>query len=131
MAPAICTPSHTQGNRLSSLLFVKGILVRYLSVLVLAGLGLYWSMPIWLVAAYAIASLACFAMYAVDKRAAMTRAPRTRERTLLLAGLACGWPGAALAQQWLRHKSSKASFQAWFWLTVALNLGALAAWRLL
>lgn len=128
---AICTPSNTRGNRLSSLLFVKGILVRYLSVLMLAGLGLYWSMPMMLAAAYAIASLACFAMYAIDKRAAIARAPRTRERSLLLAGLACGWPGAALAQQWLRHKSSKASFQAWFWLTVALNFGALAAWRLL
>ena len=105
--------------------------MRYLSVLVLAGLCLYWSVPMMLVAAYAIASLACFAMYAIDKRAAVARAPRTRERTLLLAGLACGWPGAALAQQWLRHKSSKASFQAWFWITVALNVGALAGWRLL
>ena len=105
--------------------------MRYLSVLVLAGLGLYWSMPMPLVAAYLVASVASFAMYAIDKRAAIDRTPRTRERTLLLAGLACGWPGAALAQQWLRHKSSKASFQAWYWLTVVLNVGALAYWRLM
>lgn len=100
--------------------------MRYLSVLLLVGLGLYWRMPAALVAAYALASLACFVLYALDKRAAIQRERRTPERTLLLLGLAGGWPGAALAQQWLRHKSAKASFLAWFWLTVVLNLGALA-----
>jgi hypothetical protein len=32
-----------------------------------------------------------------------------------------GWPGALLAQQFLRHKSVKAEFRAAFWLTVAVN----------
>lgn len=104
--------------------------MRYLSVLMLIGLGLYGALPPLLAVAYAAASLICFVMYAIDKRAAIARARRTPESTLLLAGLACGWPGAALAQQWLRHKSSKTSFQVQFWLTVALNLGVLAAWRL-
>jgi len=41
--------------------------------------------------------------------------------------LAGGWPGAILAQQWLRHKSSKLAFRRWFWCSVALNM-ALLIW---
>jgi uncharacterized membrane protein YsdA (DUF1294 family) len=36
--------------------------------------------------------------------------------------LACGWPGALLAQQLLRHKSSKQAFVAVFWATVIANV---------
>ena len=38
--------------------------------------------------------------------------------------LAGGWPGALLAQQWLRHKSSKTRFQQEFWLMVLINVAA-------
>lgn len=61
--------------------------------------------------------------YAIDKSAARHGNWRTPEATLLLLGLAGGWPGALLAQQWLRHKTSKTSFQWKFHLTVVLNLG--------
>ena len=73
-------------------------------------------------ALYACASLICFAAYALDKSAARAGRRRTPERTLLLLGLACGWPGAVLAQRWLRHKSAKRSFQLKFWFTVAMNV---------
>ena len=43
------------------------------------------------------------------------------------AGLACGWPGAVLAQQVLRHKNRKPGFQGLFWVLVALNWLTLAA----
>ena len=76
----------------------------------------------WLAAIYALASALCFMAYAIDKRAAVRQRKRIPERTLLLLGLACGWPGGLLAQQWLRHKSSKTSFLVKFWLTVAANL---------
>lgn len=33
-----------------------------------------------------------------------------------------GWPGAIVAQQWLRHKSCKADFRGRFWLTVLGNV---------
>jgi uncharacterized membrane protein YsdA (DUF1294 family) len=39
--------------------------------------------------------------------------------------LAGGWSGAALAQQFLRHKSSKREFRNIFWITVAINIGGL------
>ena len=44
---------------------------------------------------------------------------------LHLIALVGGWPGAYLAQQWLRHKSAKRDFKAMFWFTVVLNLTAL------
>lgn len=36
-----------------------------------------------------------------------------------------GWPGAKIAQSFLRHKSKKLSFRITYWLTVAANCGAL------
>jgi uncharacterized membrane protein YsdA (DUF1294 family) len=99
--------------------------MHYLPVLIFAALytlaTLLWRVPGWVGVGYALASLACFAAYALDKAAARAREPRTPERTLLLLGLVGGWPGAVLAQQWLRHKSSKASFRGKFWITVLAN----------
>lgn len=40
-----------------------------------------------------------------------------------------GWPGALFAQERFRHKTRKATFQAVFWLTVALN-GTGLAWAM-
>ena len=44
------------------------------------------------------------------------------ESTLLAVGLFGGWPGAIVAQQLLRHKSSKVSFRLAFWATVVMNI---------
>ena len=78
-------------------------------------------------ALYAVASVACFIAYALDKSAARQGRRRTPERTLLLLGLAGGWPGGLAAQQLLRHKSSKTSFLLKFWLTVLVHLAVVAA----
>ncbi len=78
-------------------------------------------------ALYAVASAACFIAYALDKAAARQGRRRTPERTLLLLGLAGGWPGGLAAQRLLRHKSSKTSFLVKFWLTVIVNLALLIA----
>jgi uncharacterized membrane protein YsdA (DUF1294 family) len=104
--------------------------MRYASILLFAGLYAFamvnWGTPQVVGAAYLAASAACFVMYAFDKSAARAGRWRTSENTLLLMGLACGWPGAVLAQQWLRHKSSKPSFRTRFWATVGLNVGGFA-----
>ena len=81
-----------------------------------------WDLPLQVGAAYLAMSLSCFVAYAIDKSAARKGNWRTPESTLLLLGLAGGWPGAVLAQQWLRHKTSKTSFQWKFHLSVAVNL---------
>ncbi len=81
-----------------------------------------WHIPAWVDGLYAVASAVTFFAYAADKSAAASGAWRTRESTLLLLGLAGGWPGAIVAQQVLRHKSSKRSFRAAFWGTVVMNV---------
>jgi uncharacterized membrane protein YsdA (DUF1294 family) len=73
-------------------------------------------------AVYGAASLLCFTLYAIDKAAARAGRRRVRESTLLLLGLACGWPGGLLAQRALRHKTAKLSFLWRFWLTVLANV---------
>ena len=58
----------------------------------------------------------------VNKRAALRGDWRVAENTLHGLALLCGWPGALLAQELLRHKSAKPAFRRLFWLTAALNV---------
>ena len=76
----------------------------------------------WVAGWYVLASLGALVAYWLDKRAAAKGRWRTREKTLHLLALAGGWPGALLAQRWLRHKTRKRAFQAITWLIVALHV---------
>ncbi|MDR2330010.1 MAG: DUF1294 domain-containing protein [Comamonas sp.] len=100
----------------AALLFIPALA----AVLLVLGLsfGSTWRAAGW----YLLASLVTFAWYAWDKAAAQQGHWRTPEKHLWLLGLLGGWPGALLAQRWLRHKSSKQEFLQVFWLTVVLNL---------
>ncbi|KRE89559.1 hypothetical protein ASG87_04335 [Frateuria sp. Soil773] len=82
-------------------------------------------LPWSLLAAYAVISGAAFLAYRHDKRAAIAGRWRMSESSLQALALFCGWPGAWLAQKWLRHKSSKPAFLVVFWIMVALNLAGL------
>ncbi|MFZ4285522.1 DUF1294 domain-containing protein [Variovorax sp. HJSM1_2] len=93
-------------------------------VLLVLVLGFWWRVPPILFALYGVASIMTFLAYALDKSAAQRGARRTPESNLHLLALAGGWPGALLAQQLLRHKSSKAEFRSTFWTTVMLNAAA-------
>ncbi|MDN4591051.1 DUF1294 domain-containing protein [Xenophilus aerolatus] len=85
-------------------------------------------LPAWLVAALAALNLATFVAYWIDKRAAEAGRQRTPENTLHLFALLGGWPAARVAQQGLRHKSSKAEFLRMYAATVVAHLALLAAW---
>ncbi|RJG09539.1 DUF1294 domain-containing protein [Massilia cavernae] len=74
---------------------------------------------------YAVASLVCFTMHALDKSAARAGRRRIPESSLLVSGFAFGWPGGLLAQRWLRHKTAKAAFQLRFRLAAGLNVAML------
>ena len=87
----------------------------------------FWRIPHVVGTLYLAASVVCFAAYARDKSAAKTRRWRTPEGTLLMLGFLGGWPGAILAQQLFRHKSTKASFQAKFWASVIVNAAGFIA----
>jgi uncharacterized membrane protein YsdA (DUF1294 family)/cold shock CspA family protein len=86
-----------------------------------------WRVPGWVAGLYVGTSLICFGAYAADKSAAVSGRWRIAESTLLVLGLAGGWPGALVAQQVLRHKSNKASFRSAFWVTVVLNVAVFVA----
>ena len=97
------------------------LLIPLLAVLLLVLGQLYTSTALparW----YVLMSALAFFLYAKDKNAARQGRWRTSENTLLSVGLLCGWPGALLAQQMLRHKSSKPGFLLLFWLSVVANL---------
>jgi uncharacterized membrane protein YsdA (DUF1294 family)/cold shock CspA family protein len=118
------TVAATQAPRESSakrgaarLLAIPSFAVLYIFVAFL------WQPPLIILAAiYVLASVVTYIVYAEDKSAARRGTQRTSEITLHLLALACGWPGALLAQQYLRHKSIKFEFQVGFWTTVVLNV---------
>jgi uncharacterized membrane protein YsdA (DUF1294 family)/cold shock CspA family protein len=75
----------------------------------------------WPVLGYGLVSLLSCYLYWSDKRSAQRGAWRIPEKTLHTVDLLGGWPGGLLAQQLLRHKTRKTSFQVAFWLSVILH----------
>jgi uncharacterized membrane protein YsdA (DUF1294 family)/cold shock CspA family protein len=86
-----------------------------------------WPVSPWVAVAYVVVSLTTFVAYAIDKSAARNGRWRTSEATLHGLSAACGWPGALLAQQLLRHKSSKPEFVSTYWGTVVVNVAGFVA----
>ena len=88
------------------------------SLLLLTAVGsalLPYPLAMW----FLLSSLLTWLIYGADKLAAP-------ETTLLVLGLAGGWPGAILGQQCFRHKTQKQPFRTRFFISVALNVAALA-----
>jgi uncharacterized membrane protein YsdA (DUF1294 family)/cold shock CspA family protein len=112
----------------SKALMSKRVALSVAAILVF--LVLWWlvtlsKFPLLLFWAFAGISSVAFIMYGLDKRAAQSEAQRIPESTLQFCALLGGWPGALLAQQVFRHKSSKRSFQVKFWFIVVLNCCAI------
>jgi uncharacterized membrane protein YsdA (DUF1294 family) len=84
--------------------------------------AVFWHPPYWVLFVYLGTSLLCILIYRVDKLAAAQGRWRVSESALLLLGLAGGWPGAIIAQQLLRHKTKKRSFQEAFAGSVVVNI---------
>jgi uncharacterized membrane protein YsdA (DUF1294 family) len=100
----------------AKLIAIPLFLVLYIVVSVI------WHPPLFIAAVYLGASLITFFVYVKDKLAAQQNTWRTPESTLHFLALAGGWPGALLAQQYIRHKSTKLEFRIVFWGTVILNV---------
>ena len=105
----------------------KIIAVTLLSLFSAVLFYLYLSkrIPLQLIYLYAAMSAAAFFLYTKDKKAAEWGGWRTPERTLHIVSLLGGWPGAGLAQSFLRHKSKKLSFRITYWITALINCGVL------
>lgn len=72
-------------------------------------------------ACYAVAiSLITIIAYASDKRRAQRSDWRVSEAKLHLLEIMGGWPGAWLAQRYLRHKCSKRSYQVVFMVIILI-----------
>lgn len=118
--------------RLAPLGVVAGLLVLP-AVATYRGLGP--DVTPWVLVWAAVASMLTFVAYAVDKRRAKVGGWREPEKALHLGALLGGWPGAFLAQRWLRHKSAKISFRCIFWLIVGVYefvaLDSLLGWPII
>lgn len=109
----------TPGARIGLLTFAV-LFLTFVAGAVFAG-----KLPFAVIGLYLVGSAVAFFAYALDKSAARNDRWRTPESTLHIFGLVGGWPGALVAQNVLRHKSKKESFQVAFWVTVILNCSAL------
>lgn len=122
-APAVRAAEQAAPWGWAAKLAIPGFVMLYLAV------ALTWPVRWQVAAVYGGLSAVSLMAYAFDKSAAVAGRWRTSERTLLLLGLAGGWPGGLLAQQWLRHKSSKVSFRQAFWGTVVVNVAGFLLWH--
>lgn len=116
-----------QPELISSSLFLKVFLLSLLPLWGAISFAITTSNPIPLIL-YPAMSLVTFGLYAEDKSRAITGQWRTPESTLHLCELIGGWLGAFIAQQKLRHKSSKSSYQFVFWIIVAVHIVIWVDW---
>ena len=116
---------HKKTNKADRQLFFSIILSSafFLVVGVLVAIN---KLPIIVLGAYMVLSIAAFGIYQKDKSAAERDEWRTPENTLHFISLLGGWPGALIAQNKLRHKSKKLSFKIIYWATVLINCIAFA-----
>jgi uncharacterized membrane protein YsdA (DUF1294 family) len=94
-------------------------------LLALSVLSYYQYLSANLLIGFIVINVISFLTYAIDKYRAKKGYWRIKETTLHLMSLVGGWPGAAIAQQTLRHKSQKTAFRIVFWLTLVVNNSAL------
>ncbi|MEQ2356201.1 DUF1294 domain-containing protein [Pseudoalteromonas piscicida] len=110
---------------------IKKTLITFALLFLVAVWQAHWlyNMSIYIPSYFTGLSFFTFIMYAWDKRQAKLSAHkkvnRTPERTLQLLSLLGGWPGALIAQQWLRHKSQKRRFIVVLWLCIVLNVASI------
>lgn len=119
------SPRRAQHSAPAGASWAMALMLAWVALLAWGG----WTqrLPLGLLGILAVLNGVTFVTYAVDKSAAQRGAWRTSEKTLHLLALLGGWPAAWWAQQWMRHKSSKASFRMVYWCTVLLHSAALGA----
>lgn len=83
------------------------------------------SAPAWLLVAYLALGVVSIIVYWFDKRAAESGRWRVSERSLHIVDLIGGIAGGLVAQQLLRHKTSKRSFATVTLLIALLHVAAL------
>ncbi|MGG6239495.1 DUF1294 domain-containing protein [Nodosilinea sp. AN01ver1] len=120
--------SGRRGSKRSTILLLAKLLL--LLCLPLAGAAHFsWiTGNVWPLLLYPVMSVFTYVLYADDKIRAKQKVWRTSEQTLHVCELVGGWPGGYVAQQLLRHKSLKRSYQFEFWLIVVIHQVAWLIW---
>ena len=77
---------------------------------------------IYIIPYYLLISTLTFYIYAKDKDFSQDGNWRISEKTLHLLSIIGGWSGALIAQDKLKHKSSKKSFKLLFFITICFNI---------
>lgn len=111
----------------SSSLALQTLLLSLLPGLGSIHLALTTGNPIPLIL-YPVMSFITFRLYADDKSRAQQGQWRRQENTLHLCEFMGGWLGGFVAQQKLRHKSSKVSYQVVFWVIAILHIAFWLDW---
>lgn len=99
-----------------------GFVVLPLFLAVYAVVHWRWEVPLWIAAVYVAASLLCYGIHGLDRRAATRSRWRVSEPVLLLLGAAGGWPGALVAHQLLPLDGIRPAYRALFWAGVVANI---------
>jgi uncharacterized membrane protein YsdA (DUF1294 family)/cold shock CspA family protein len=107
---------------------------RGVAAIVIVGLALADHLlgraPVWLPIAYLVFGVVSFAVYWFDKRAAESERWRVTEKSLHIIDAIGGIAGGLIAQQLLRHKTSKQSFLVVTVLIAIMHLAVLACFGL-
>jgi uncharacterized membrane protein YsdA (DUF1294 family)/cold shock CspA family protein len=124
--PQSSSSSAARKSQRKSVMKFSSLALKTLLLSLLPGLGsihlvLTTSNPIPLIL-YSVMSLITFALYADDKSRAKQGQRRVPEKTLHLCEFAGGWVAGFVAQQTLRHKSSKVSYQVVFWAIATFHI---------
>ena len=102
-----------------SILSIFFISIFYLMLFYFSTKG---TLKISIIPYYISMGILTFFIYSADKDYAKEGRWRISEKNLHILSIIGGWTGALIAQNKLRHKSSKSSFQIIFLFTVLLNL---------
>jgi uncharacterized membrane protein YsdA (DUF1294 family)/cold shock CspA family protein len=117
--------AHTRSPRATTRGVPTAITIVALFCTLLVSLAWLERVPVLLLAAYGALSVVAFTTYRADKAAAVRGGWRTPEANLHAIAVLGGWPGALLARQVFRHKTTKQPFRTIFWVTVMTNCAAL------
>lgn len=71
---------------------------------------------------YVSASLITFCAFYFDKKYSVKNQSRVSENNLHTLELIGGWPGALIASQLFRHKTSKLSYQIVLWSIILIHI---------
>ncbi|WP_309497527.1 DUF1294 domain-containing protein [Sulfurovum sp.] len=111
-----------QTNKINILSIIFSLFVISIFYLILFHFTQIKEVEIYIIPYYILVGVLTYYIYSKDKDFAQNGNWRISESTLHFLSIFGGWTGAIIAQNILKHKSSKISFKIIFFITILLNL---------